>query len=198
MCICVTLTVAFVALLIYLALKLQYHGFKVTGGKTIIVTGAEQGRGFQITLELVKKKARVIMACADDNNGRKARQNTVQRTGNTDVVVQHLHVTMISSATEGALSVLLCALDDSVQTGGYYIDGQLMDHTPSVPVSVYDERLTKKLWEVSERLMGTFEERKITSGTKISNGRVIDRLNCKTGIMSELELAKRRRDEEHL
>lgn len=46
--------------------------------------------------------------------------------------------------------------------------------------------------------MGTFEERKITSGTKISNGRVIDRLNCKTGIMSELELAKRRRDEEHL
>lgn len=43
MCICVTLTVAFVALLIYLALKLQYHGFKVTGGKTIIVTGAEQG-----------------------------------------------------------------------------------------------------------------------------------------------------------
>lgn len=94
--------------------------------------------------------------------------------------------------------MLLCALDDSVQTGGYYIDGQLMDHTPSVPVSVYDERLTKKLWEVSERLMGTFEERKITSGTKISNGRVIDRLNCKTGIMSELELAKRRRDEEHL
>lgn len=46
MCICVTLTVAFVALLIYFALgrkKLQYHGFKVTGGKTIIVTGAEQG-----------------------------------------------------------------------------------------------------------------------------------------------------------
>lgn len=37
------------------------------------------------------------MACADDNKGRKARQNIVQRTGNTDVVVQHLDVTMMSS-----------------------------------------------------------------------------------------------------
>lgn len=37
------------------------------------------------------------MACANDNKGRKARQNIVQRTGNTDAVVQHLDVTMMSS-----------------------------------------------------------------------------------------------------
>lgn len=354
MCICVILTVAFVALLVYLALGRKNYNITVSKsleGKTIIVTGAEQGRGFQITLELVKKKARVIMACADDNKGRKARQNIVQRTGNTDVVVQHLDVTMMSSvrffvawfkehekkldmlinnkemitiqktmtegtelifaanylgpfllttsmldllkkckgrivnvgsvlpkcrftevdwenlkaekcfnfsrfyeskvalmiftkelakrtinsgivvsyvntglveidlyrdiswlfllcqslrkgqglksATEGALSVLFCALDGSVQTGGCYSNGQLIDHTPSLPVSVYDEGLAKKLWEASERLTGTFEERKITSGTKISNGRKIERYNCKTDIMSELEsiLAKRGRAE---
>uniref|UniRef100_A0A8W8IWR0 Uncharacterized protein n=1 Tax=Magallana gigas TaxID=29159 RepID=A0A8W8IWR0_MAGGI len=100
-------------------------------------------------------------------------------------------------ATEGALSVLFCALDDSVHTGGYYIDGHLMDHTPSVPASVYDEGLAKKLGEVSERLTGTFEGRKITTGTKISNGQKMERFNCKTDIMSELEsiLAKRGRAE---
>lgn len=65
-----------------------------------------------------------------------------------------LNLFCVQSATKGALSVLFCALDDSVQTGGYYIDGQLMDHTPSVPASMYDEGLAKKLWEVSERLTG--------------------------------------------
>lgn len=55
------------------------------------------GRGFHITLELAKRKARVIMACADENKGKLVRQKIVQRTGNTDVVVQHLDVTMMSS-----------------------------------------------------------------------------------------------------
>lgn len=141
MCICVILTVAFGALLVYLALGRKNYNITVSKsleGKTIIVTGAEQGiciilylfnvdelnktasrtkssslglnrteiflpfvtivgRGFQITLELVKRKARVIMACADDNKGMKARRKIVQRTGNTDVVIQHLDVTMMSS-----------------------------------------------------------------------------------------------------
>uniref|UniRef100_A0A8W8IWT7 Retinol dehydrogenase 11 n=1 Tax=Magallana gigas TaxID=29159 RepID=A0A8W8IWT7_MAGGI len=281
---CVALFAVFIFLLVLLALVLKRPGrndLNITSrsleGKTIIVTGAEQGRGIHITLELAKKKARVIMACADENKRKTARQNIVQRTGNTDIVVQHLDVTMMSSvrsfvtlfklhekkldilinneemisilkkmtnerfemvfaanyfgpfllthlllallrrsqgrvvnvgsvlpsstvldcgnlkaeksfhfsrfyesklamliftkelakrtinsadtvsresATKGARSVLFCALDDSVQTGGYYIDGQLMDHTPSVPASVYDEGLAKKMWEVSERLTG--------------------------------------------
>lgn len=50
-----------------------------------------------ITLELAKRKARVIMACADENKGKTARQKVVQRTGNTNVVVQHLDVSMMSS-----------------------------------------------------------------------------------------------------
>lgn len=64
----------------------------------------------------------------------------------------------LKSATEGALPVVFCALDDSLQAGGYYSNGQLMVHTTLVPASVYDEGLAKKLWEVSERLTGTFEE----------------------------------------
>jgi NAD(P)-dependent dehydrogenase (short-subunit alcohol dehydrogenase family) len=34
-------------------------------GKTVIVTGANTGIGLQITLELAKRHARVIMACRD-------------------------------------------------------------------------------------------------------------------------------------
>lgn len=308
------LLAVFIFFLVLLALLLKrpcQNDLNITSrsleGNTIIVTGAEQGRGFHITLELAKRKARVIMACADENKGKLVRQKIVQRTGNTNVVVQHLDVSMTSSvrtfvtwfkihekkldilinnkemisikktmtneqfetifaanyfgpfllthllldflkrsqgrvvnvgsvlpsftsldcgnlkaekffhfsrfyesklamliftkelakrtmnsgvvasfviagptqtdlcqdiswlfllfqsiysgqglksATKGALSVLFCALDDSVQTGGYYTNGQLMDYTPSVPASVYDEGLAKKLWEVSERLTG--------------------------------------------
>lgn len=315
----------FIFLLVLLALVLKRPcrndlniSEKSLEGKTIIVTGAEQGRGFYIALELAKREGRVIMACADDKKGQKVRQKIVQRTGNTNVVVRHLDVTLMSSvrtfvawfklhekkldilinnnemitlkkkmtteqfemifaanyfgpvlltkllldllkksrgrvvnvcsalpnsteldcgnlraeksfhysrfyesklamlmftkdlakrtvhpgvvvsfvnagptqtelcqdiswlflifqtfysgqglksATEGARSVLFCALDDSVETGGYYVDGQLMDRTTSVPATVYDEGVAKKLWEVSERLtrqsdvMGELNER---------------------------------------
>lgn len=63
-----------------------------------------------------------------------------------------------------------------------------MDYILLVFVFVYDEGLVKKLWEVSERFMGIFEERKIIFGSKIFNDCVIDRLNCKIDIMSEFEI----------
>uniref|UniRef100_K1QAD9 Uncharacterized protein n=1 Tax=Magallana gigas TaxID=29159 RepID=K1QAD9_MAGGI len=142
----------------------------------------------------------------DEGLAKKMWEVSERLTGQSDVMGE-LNARLASSlrkgqglkqfVTEGALSVLFCALDDSVHTGGYYIDGHLMDHTPSVPASVYDEGLAKKLGEVSERLTGTFEGRKITTGTKISNGQKMERFNCKTDIMIELEsiLAKRGRAE---
>ncbi|XP_061194620.1 retinol dehydrogenase 11-like [Saccostrea echinata] len=58
----------------------------------------------------------------------------------------------VKTPLEGATSILFCALDDSVQTGGYYMDCRLYDQNVWVPKCAYDEGLARKLWEISERL----------------------------------------------
>nr|XP_019919816.2 retinol dehydrogenase 11 isoform X1 [Crassostrea gigas] len=60
---------------------------------------------------------------------------------------------LTKSPEEGAQPVLFCALDDSVQTGGYYMDCALYDHTMWVPKCAYDTGLAKKLWETTERIL---------------------------------------------
>lgn len=60
---------------------------------------------------------------------------------------------LLQSPAEGAQPVLFCALDGSVQTGGYYMDCALYDHTMWVPKCVYDTGLAKKLWKTTERIL---------------------------------------------
>nr|XP_022339322.1 retinol dehydrogenase 11-like [Crassostrea virginica] len=61
----------------------------------------------------------------------------------------------IKTPVEGAQPVLFCALEDSVEPGGYYMDCRLYDHTLWVPKSAYDEGLAKKLWESTERIVAS-------------------------------------------
>eukprot|EP00105_Crassostrea_gigas_P026486 XP_011447469.1 PREDICTED: retinol dehydrogenase 12 [Crassostrea gigas] len=60
---------------------------------------------------------------------------------------------LTKSPEEGAQPVLFCALDYSVQTGGYYMDCARYDHTMWVPKCAYDTGLAKKLWETTERIL---------------------------------------------
>ena len=64
-----------------------------------------------------------------------------------------VYKTLFQSPAEGAQPVLFCALEDSVEPGGYYMDCRLYDHTLWVPKSAYDEGLAKKLWESTERIL---------------------------------------------
>lgn len=66
-----------------------------------------------------------------------------------------VYKTLFQSPAEGAQPVLFCALEDSVETGGYYMDCRLYDHTLWVPKSAYDEGLAKKLWESTERIVAS-------------------------------------------
>ncbi|XP_062610128.1 retinol dehydrogenase 12-like isoform X2 [Saccostrea cucullata] len=222
-----------------------YVSHKNLDGKTVLVTGAAKGKGFEIVLDLAKRNCRIIMTCADKKDGESARQRIVQRTGNTNVVYRELDLSLMSSVRafatsfkitekkldilinnqelctrektmtkegldlifainyfgpyllttlllgvtvtfvhsglvqaelyrdvswvylflqsiitgryvkttiEGATTILFCALDDSVQTGGYYMNCRLTDQTVWVPKCAYDEGLARKLWEISERL----------------------------------------------
>lgn len=74
-------------------------------------------------------------------------------------IITYLMRPLTKTPVEGAQPVLFCALDDSVQTGGYYMDCALYDHTMWVPKSAYDEELAKKLWESTERIVAACRER---------------------------------------
>nr|XP_019919818.2 retinol dehydrogenase 11 isoform X2 [Crassostrea gigas] len=262
----------------YLYVKLhkgKCHSKKNLEGKTIIVTGANSGIGFETALDLAKRNGRVILACRNLERGEAARNKIVQLSGNTDVVCRRVDLSVMSSIRkfvdvikeeegnvdilinnagvlnllkrsrgrvvnvgssasvigkvdcgnlraekefsqlqyhnsktanllftkelarrepgdvlvcyvhpgvvrtdafrkmpllfkilaytvfrvltkspeEGAQPVLFCALDDSVQTGGYYMDCALYDHTMWVPKCAYDTGLAKKLWETTERIL---------------------------------------------
>ncbi|XP_062578396.1 retinol dehydrogenase 11-like [Saccostrea cucullata] len=287
--------------------KSKYHSSKSLTGKTVIITGANTGIGFQTAVDLAKRNGRIILACRNDEKGEAAKSRIIQLTGNKSVVFRHLDVSLMSSVRsfadivrkeekgvdilinnaavvnwnevvtpegleetfatnyygpfllskllidmlekssegrivnvgsiaslggsvdgdtvwvhkgftrggyndsklalllftkelarrtahtnilvsyvhpgtvtselfrnlpwilqfiitfvmrpflktplEGAQSILFCALDDAIQTGGYYMDCSLYDHSKWVPNSAYDKELSKKLWRTTERII---------------------------------------------
>lgn len=57
-------------------------------GKTVIVTGANCGIGFQTAKDLAESGARIILGCRNVNKGQAARNSIVSQTGNHNVVFQ--------------------------------------------------------------------------------------------------------------
>ncbi|XP_062584468.1 retinol dehydrogenase 11-like [Saccostrea cucullata] len=287
--------------------KSKYHSSKSLTGKTVIITGANTGIGFQTAVDLAKRNGRIILACRNTEKGEAAKSRIIQLTGNKSVVFRHLDVSLMSSVRsfadiirkeekgvdilinnaavvnwnevvtpegleetfatnyygpfllskllidmlekssegrivnvgsiaslggsvdgdtvwvhkgftrgeyndsklalllfakelarrtahtnilvsyvhpgtvtselfrnlpwilqfiitfvmrpflktplESAQSILFCALDDAIQTGGYYMDCSLYDHSKWVPNSAYDKELSKKLWRTTERII---------------------------------------------
>ncbi|XP_048747816.1 retinol dehydrogenase 11-like [Ostrea edulis] len=117
--------------------SLQYHNSKTAN--------------LLFTKELARRETDVLISCVHPGTVR------------TDVfrhmplpvriIISTVFRVLTKSPTEGAQPVLFCALDDSVQTGGYYMDCRLYDHTMWVPKSAYDEGLAKKLWETTEKIV---------------------------------------------
>eukprot|EP00795_Rhopilema_esculentum_P003438 gene3438-1813_t len=67
-------------------------------GKTVIITGANTGIGKEVSKELAKRKARVILACRDVEKGRKAAREIFEETGTScDVVVKELDLASFKS-----------------------------------------------------------------------------------------------------
>jgi dehydrogenase/reductase SDR family protein 12 len=65
-------------------------------GKNCLITGANQGLGYQTSLELARRGAKVYMVCRNKERGEQAADAIVKETGNKDV---HLKV----GISDGAL-----------------------------------------------------------------------------------------------
>ena len=63
-------------------------------GKTVIVTGANTGIGKETALDLVKRGAKVILACRDEQRATDAAKDIIAETGSDKV---HVRIVDLSS-----------------------------------------------------------------------------------------------------
>lgn len=81
------------------AVKLLRYSGETMRGKTVIVTGANSGIGKALAGELLKLRARVIMACRDLRSAEEAAQDIKKQAGpeNGEVVIKHLDLASLRS-----------------------------------------------------------------------------------------------------
>ena len=66
-------------------------------GKTIIITGANCGIGYETALELAKRGSRIILACRDESKGKLAVEKIKQETNNTNIELELLDLSKLKS-----------------------------------------------------------------------------------------------------
>ncbi|CAK8684001.1 retinol dehydrogenase 14-like [Clavelina lepadiformis] len=71
-------------------------------GKTALVTGANQGVGYETSLEFVRRGARVVMACRNLEKGEEAKANILKEVDGADIVVCKLDLASLESVREFA------------------------------------------------------------------------------------------------
>uniref|UniRef100_A0A2H8TYL3 Retinol dehydrogenase 14 n=1 Tax=Melanaphis sacchari TaxID=742174 RepID=A0A2H8TYL3_9HEMI len=82
-----------------------YHGTTNMKGKVVIVTGCNSGIGKETAKDLAKRGARVIMACRNMETGSKARDEIINYSGNSDVVLMKLDLSSLNSVRQFAAEV---------------------------------------------------------------------------------------------
>ncbi len=71
-------------------------------GKTIVITGANTGLGFEAARVLAGRGARVIIACRSEEKGQAARQRILEQHPGADVDLVSLDLTSLASVREAA------------------------------------------------------------------------------------------------
>lgn len=117
--------------------QLQYHNSKAAN--------------LVFTKELARREPDVLVCCVHPGTVRTDVFRHMPLP--VKILVSTVFRVLTKSPAEGAQPVLFCALDGCVQTGGYYMDCALYDHTMWVPKCAYDTGLAKKLWETTERIL---------------------------------------------
>ncbi|CAH1154862.1 unnamed protein product [Phaedon cochleariae] len=101
------LAIAFVSLKLYLTLKCKWCMSKIClVGKTVIITGANSGIGYEAALEIAKRGARVILACRNEDKAVQARDSIIRETGNSNVTFGLIDFSSLESIRQFAKQIL--------------------------------------------------------------------------------------------
>ncbi|CAK8696917.1 unnamed protein product [Clavelina lepadiformis] len=74
-------------------------------GKTVLITGANQGIGFETALDLAGRGARVILACRDLEKAEAAKEKIKETVSPSDIVVMKLDLASLDSIREFSKAV---------------------------------------------------------------------------------------------
>ena len=78
----------------------------VLNGKTVIITGANTGIGFETAVDLAKRNARIILACRSVEKGEKAAVEARKRSGNENVIFAQLDLSSLDSVRQFAAKII--------------------------------------------------------------------------------------------
>ena len=70
--------------------------------KTVVITGANTGIGYETALELAKRGARVVLACRDQDKASRAVERIKLATGNTNITREYLDLASFDTVAEFA------------------------------------------------------------------------------------------------
>ncbi|XP_066261128.1 retinol dehydrogenase 11-like [Euwallacea similis] len=71
-------------------------------GKTVIVTGANSGIGYEAAEDFAKRGARVILACRNEGKGKDAEERIKKATNNNNIIYKHLDLASLKSVRQFA------------------------------------------------------------------------------------------------
>ncbi|KAG5883383.1 hypothetical protein JTB14_018143 [Gonioctena quinquepunctata] len=98
--------VLLIGLKVYNTVKERWCDSKVClVGKTVIVTGANTGIGFETALEFAKRGARVILACQNEGRATEAKERIVKATNNENVVISLVNLSSLQSVRNFAKNI---------------------------------------------------------------------------------------------
>jgi short-subunit dehydrogenase len=78
----------------------KYEGKNDLENQTVVITGANSGIGLKLAEEVARRKAKVILACQDDDNCIQFRRRIVNETGNGKVYCSKIDLSSLESITE--------------------------------------------------------------------------------------------------